>query len=176
MPTDSGAFRSQFCGREIVNAVLIGGGVAFEKAGTHRMTLRADPARARDARGMARYPPLIGAGLLYGGSRGRISPASAASREPRRPKASDRVCAAAGARIRQRSKFEIEPARQPRGYGSPAGRRLTRMEGSFLFYKRKVGVPAWPAMTARIGFGVFSRAHWVTKTRVAQSKHSSRPL
>jgi hypothetical protein len=66
-------------------------------------------------RGMARYPPLWR-------SRGRISPASAASREPRRPKASDRVCAAAGARIRQRSKLEIEPARQPRGYGSPAGR------------------------------------------------------
>jgi hypothetical protein len=32
VPTDSGAFRSQFCGREIVNAVLIVGGVAFEKA------------------------------------------------------------------------------------------------------------------------------------------------
>ena len=32
MPTDPGAFRSQFCGREIVNAVLIVGGVAFEKA------------------------------------------------------------------------------------------------------------------------------------------------
>ena len=32
MPTDSGAFRSQFCGHEIVNAVLIVGGVAFEKA------------------------------------------------------------------------------------------------------------------------------------------------
>jgi len=31
VPTDSGAFRSQFCGREIVNAVLIVG-VAFEKA------------------------------------------------------------------------------------------------------------------------------------------------
>src|SRR5215469_18975674 len=32
VPTDSGAFRSQFCGREIVNAVLIVGGVAFEEA------------------------------------------------------------------------------------------------------------------------------------------------
>src|SRR5215469_6429931 len=32
VPTDSRAFRSQFCGREIVNAVLIVGGVAFEKA------------------------------------------------------------------------------------------------------------------------------------------------
>ena len=29
VPTDSGAFRSQFCGREIVNAVLIVGGVAL---------------------------------------------------------------------------------------------------------------------------------------------------
>ena len=43
MPTDSGAFRSQFCGREIV-AVLIVGGVPFEKAGA---TVRADSARAR---------------------------------------------------------------------------------------------------------------------------------
>jgi predicted ATPase len=33
VPADSGAFRSQFCGREIVNALLIVGGVAFEKRG-----------------------------------------------------------------------------------------------------------------------------------------------
>jgi hypothetical protein len=33
VPTDSGAFHSQFCGREIANAVLIVGGVAFENAG-----------------------------------------------------------------------------------------------------------------------------------------------
>src|SRR5262249_52304348 len=33
LPTDSGAFHSQFCAREIVNAVLIVGGVAFENAG-----------------------------------------------------------------------------------------------------------------------------------------------
>ena len=37
----------QFCRLEIVNAVLTVGGVAFEKAGAHRATLRADPARAR---------------------------------------------------------------------------------------------------------------------------------
>jgi hypothetical protein len=47
VPADSGAFRSQLAGREIVNAVLIVGGVAFEKAGTQRITLRADPARVR---------------------------------------------------------------------------------------------------------------------------------
>jgi len=41
VPTDSGAFRSQFCGREIVNAVLIVGGVAFENAGRLRSRLRA---------------------------------------------------------------------------------------------------------------------------------------
>jgi hypothetical protein len=54
VPTDSGAFLQarpntalQFCGLEIVNAVLTVAGVAFEKAGAHRVTLRADPARAR---------------------------------------------------------------------------------------------------------------------------------
>jgi hypothetical protein len=54
VPADSGAFRSQFCGREIIKAVLIVGGVAFEKAGTPRITVRADPARARDAPALAR--------------------------------------------------------------------------------------------------------------------------
>jgi len=49
VPPDSGAFRSQICGREIVNAVLIVGGVAFEKASAHRITLRAEPVRARHA-------------------------------------------------------------------------------------------------------------------------------
>ena len=38
---------TQFCGLEVVNAVLTVGSVAFEKAGEHRGTLRADPARAR---------------------------------------------------------------------------------------------------------------------------------
>jgi len=37
----------QFYGLEVVNAVLTVGSVAFEKAGEHRGTLRADPARAR---------------------------------------------------------------------------------------------------------------------------------
>ena len=63
MPTDSGAFRSQFCGREIVNAVLIVGGVAFEKA-------------AHAASHSARTPPE------------RHAPASARAandREPRSP-------------------------------------------------------------------------------------------
>src|SRR5262249_801649 len=41
VPTDSGAFHSQFCAREIVNAVLIVGGVAFENAGRLRSRLRA---------------------------------------------------------------------------------------------------------------------------------------
>src|SRR5437879_4523963 len=39
--------RTIHCGLEIVNAVLTVGGVAFEKAGAHRVILRADPARAR---------------------------------------------------------------------------------------------------------------------------------
>jgi hypothetical protein len=39
------AFRSQSCGRDIVNAVLIVGGVALEKAGAHRITLRGPPER-----------------------------------------------------------------------------------------------------------------------------------
>ena len=46
MPTDSGAFRSQFCGREIVNAVLIVGGVAFEgSAHTASHSARTPPER-----------------------------------------------------------------------------------------------------------------------------------
>jgi hypothetical protein len=39
----------QFCGLEIVNGPLTVGIVAFEKAGAHRVTLRADPARAPHA-------------------------------------------------------------------------------------------------------------------------------
>jgi len=46
VPTVSGHFRSQFCGREIVNAVLIVGGVAFEKAAhTASLSARTPPER-----------------------------------------------------------------------------------------------------------------------------------
>ena len=53
MPTDSGAFRSQFCGREIVNAVLIVGGVASEKA-AHTASHSARTPPERHAPGSAR--------------------------------------------------------------------------------------------------------------------------
>src|SRR5215469_1874935 len=53
VPTDSGAFRSRFCGREIVNAVLIVGGVAFEKA-AHTASHSARTSTRRHAPGSAR--------------------------------------------------------------------------------------------------------------------------
>src|ERR1700756_1627826 len=57
VPTDSGAFRSQFCGREIVNAVLIVGGVAFEKAvHTAPHSARTPPERHAPASARAAKP------------------------------------------------------------------------------------------------------------------------
>jgi hypothetical protein len=53
VPTDSGIFRSQFCGREIVNAVLIVGGVAFERA-AHTASHSARTAPERHAPASAR--------------------------------------------------------------------------------------------------------------------------
>src|SRR5215470_9539209 len=53
VPTDSGAFRSQFCGREI-NAVLIVGGVPFEKAGAHTHHTARGPRRSTSRTASAR--------------------------------------------------------------------------------------------------------------------------
>ena len=90
---------------------------------------------------MARYPPLIGGGFLYGGL------AAAYHRHRRRPES----------RADKKHRTEFAPllvqefgrdrnSRSSR-LGNPedtaAGRAhwLTLMESSFLFYKRKIGVP-----------------------------------
>ena len=71
MPTDSGVFRSQFCGREIVNAVLIVGGVAFEKA-AHAASHSARTPPERHA--PAASPSVLGSAFLQPGSaNGRLA-------------------------------------------------------------------------------------------------------